>query len=575
MDLNSGNLRWFYILEALIEDENDPELKNRFKRCQDILPKYPLVIKDVEGWKIFQNFDEVVIQKMRERIELEENFLNNTRTQETRQRLGNLSENRQNGSALLSNQMAEELFGPEKEFSFNSLEPDTNMAAPSTGSGSGKPGKKPCKYGRDCYRRNQWHLQEFSHPDDGNNNPKDDDVDDDVEEFFYNKDVTKKQELQEAEDLRLAMQLSQQMNYNDRFQDEFDEICNKPSAAFELENSNPQIHNEGDVSQNEVFQSKALSASSTPNVQKDYIPDAKLSLVNAFNENSMNDFGGFSNSSDEDEIQYSQFSQVSRKTNKMVGKLENVKEKDQYTKDLELALQLSQQYNQTNVSNERAKGDKKKKKNENNSIDEELNINPSVDKKSKKIPLKGKAKNNIFANDPIFRRYAASSDDEAQEPPRVVNKKPKKKTQPSATITSANNTQPNTSQGNAAASSEDEVRTPRKRSTSQSPWSSEKKKRSSYIPKPRSGGYAILLGLYDNRAFSERTFMRKDAICAAAQQYCDESMTRTRPGAGQFYNGWSSAATLVKKELIVRVGIPLKVWLTHKGKELAEEIIQN
>ena len=144
MDLNSGNLRWFYILEALIEDENDPELKNRFKRCQDILPKYPLVIKDVEGWKIFQNFDEVVIQKMRERIELEENFLNNTRTQETRQRLGNLSENRQNGSALLSNQMAEELFGPEKEFSFNSLEPDTNMAAPSTGSGSGKAGKKPC-----------------------------------------------------------------------------------------------------------------------------------------------------------------------------------------------------------------------------------------------------------------------------------------------------------------------------------------------------------------------------------------------------------------------------------------------
>ena len=132
MELNPGNLRWFYMLEALIEDENDPELKNRFKRCQDILPKYPLVVKDVEGWEIFQNFDKVVIQKMRERIESEENFLNNTRNQETRQPLGNLSKNRQNGSALLSNQMAEELFGPENEFSFDSLEPDTNMAVPST-----------------------------------------------------------------------------------------------------------------------------------------------------------------------------------------------------------------------------------------------------------------------------------------------------------------------------------------------------------------------------------------------------------------------------------------------------------
>ena len=52
-------------------------------------------------------------------------------------------------------------------------------------------------------------------------------------------------------------------------------------------------------------------------------------------------FGGFSNSSDEGETQFSQFSQKSSTQVKMVGKLENVKEKDQYAKGIILYRNLN------------------------------------------------------------------------------------------------------------------------------------------------------------------------------------------------------------------------------------------
>ena len=90
-------------------------------------------------------------------------------------------------------------------------------------------------------------------------------------------------------------------------------------------------------------------------------------------------------------------------------------------------MQLSQQYNQPNVSNEKVRNDQKNKTKKklfasdpifqrlaNSSDDEETetNLNPPVNKKSKKIPSKGKAKNNLFDNDPIFRRLAELEDNE-------------------------------------------------------------------------------------------------------------------------------------------------------------------
>ena len=93
--INPGNLRWFYMLDALIEDENDAELIQRFKRCQDTLHKFPLYMEKPEQCGLLQNFNTVVIQKMCERFEQEKNFFNESMVQEARQPLGNLSENQQ------------------------------------------------------------------------------------------------------------------------------------------------------------------------------------------------------------------------------------------------------------------------------------------------------------------------------------------------------------------------------------------------------------------------------------------------------------------------------------------------
>merc|ERR1719509_431419 len=52
-------------------------------------------------------------------------------------------------------------------------------------------------------------------------------------------------------------------------------------------------------------------------------------------------------------------------------------------------------------------------------------------------------------------------------------------------------------------------------------------------------------------------------------------MTRTRPGSGQWWNGYSAAKTLVEKELIIRTSRPVLIWLTEKGLALAAKIMEN
>ena len=72
--------------------------------------------------------------------------------------------------------------------------------------------------------------------------------------------------------------------------------------------------------------------------------------------------------------------------------------------------------------------------------------------------------------------------------------------------------------------------------------SSEKK--SSYCPKPGSGGYSILIALYKNNATNEKNKMWKNELTEAAEEYSTESMTRTKPGAKQYYTPWSTSTTL-------------------------------
>ena len=96
---------------------------------------------------------------------------------------------------------------------------------------------------------------------------------------------------------------------------------------------------------------------------------------------------------------------------------------------------------------------------------------------------------------------------------------------------------------------------------------------SEYCPKPGSGGYAILIALYKNNATSEKSKMWKNELTEAAEEYSTESMTRRKPGAEQYYTPWSTSTTLLKKELIVKLGNPVKIWLTDKGLALAEKIM--
>ena len=68
--------------------------------------------------------------------------------------------------------------------------------------------------------------------------------------------------------------------------------------------------------------------------------------------------------------------------------------------------------------------------------------------------------------------------------------------------------------------------------------------------------------------------MSKKELCEAAQPYANESMTYTKPGATQFYNGWSASSTLVKKELIEMWSNPKKIKLTDAGRDIAKLIME-
>ena len=87
---------------------------------------------------------------------------------------------------------------------------------------------------------------------------------------------------------------------------------------------------------------------------------------------------------------------------------------------------------------------------------------------------------------------------------------------------------------------------------------------SEYVPKPGSGGYAILIALYKNNATSEKSKMWRQELIDAAEEYSNESMNRRKPGANQYYTPWSTSTTLVAKQLIVKLGNPVKIWLTDK-----------
>jgi crossover junction endonuclease MUS81 len=93
-----------------------------------------------------------------------------------------------------------------------------------------------------------------------------------------------------------------------------------------------------------------------------------------------------------------------------------------------------------------------------------------------------------------------------------------------------------------------------------------------YIPRKRSGAYAILLVLLE---FDEEMMgMTKDLISSNATPYCDISFT-ANPGSSQFYSAWNSSKKLLQEGLIKQSGRPARFYLTDEGLELARKIKRN
>ncbi|XP_015609411.1 crossover junction endonuclease MUS81 [Cephus cinctus] len=92
-----------------------------------------------------------------------------------------------------------------------------------------------------------------------------------------------------------------------------------------------------------------------------------------------------------------------------------------------------------------------------------------------------------------------------------------------------------------------------------------------YVPACRSGGYAILLTLYNKTKKSDYIgYMCKKSIEEDAQVLCDKSFKRPDPGS--YYTAWSSMSTLITKGLVIKFSNPAKYKLTDQGLALAMKL---
>ncbi|ODV78908.1 ERCC4-domain-containing protein [Suhomyces tanzawaensis NRRL Y-17324] len=94
-----------------------------------------------------------------------------------------------------------------------------------------------------------------------------------------------------------------------------------------------------------------------------------------------------------------------------------------------------------------------------------------------------------------------------------------------------------------------------------------KKKR--YVPRHRSGGFAILIALYigDKR----KRGLTKDEIIKRAGPFADKSFT-SNPASNEFYSAWNSVKVLISNDLVGFTGRPKMYFLTEEGQDLAAQL---
>ncbi|KAI8575381.1 hypothetical protein K450DRAFT_262153 [Umbelopsis ramanniana AG] len=97
----------------------------------------------------------------------------------------------------------------------------------------------------------------------------------------------------------------------------------------------------------------------------------------------------------------------------------------------------------------------------------------------------------------------------------------------------------------------------------------QKRKQSTYVPRFRSGAYAIMLTLYESEE-SGINRLSKEEIVAAGQKYCDSSFDMAEAGRG--YTAWVSIKTLLEKGYVWKQSSPPRYSLTDTGKAMAEQL---
>ena len=92
-----------------------------------------------------------------------------------------------------------------------------------------------------------------------------------------------------------------------------------------------------------------------------------------------------------------------------------------------------------------------------------------------------------------------------------------------------------------------------------------------YIPKLRSGAYALIMGLSTISEDAPRG-LPKDQLIELAQPYCDASFTAPEDPT-KFYTAWSSMKTIMQKDYVYEKRGPVRTYsLTDDGWEVARRI---
>ncbi|KAK6533950.1 Crossover junction endonuclease mus81 [Arthrobotrys megalospora] len=89
-----------------------------------------------------------------------------------------------------------------------------------------------------------------------------------------------------------------------------------------------------------------------------------------------------------------------------------------------------------------------------------------------------------------------------------------------------------------------------------------------YVPRPRTGAYAILLALSE---LEYGVRIGKDELCRRAQPYCDSSFTLAgNHGDSYKYTAWASMKTVKEHNLVSQSGRPALFCLTDYGWDVAD-----